>query len=141
MTPFEIAMSIRESTGTLAEAILGHASERGADLSAAITLLAGWQRADEEFDAMIKCLEPCDDSLPLDVLVARSRAAGYNATLEAILARRWQCPHCLQYCTIEGTKISAEETLLLCTTCGELGVYPVDTAPHLETLDAGKPIK
>lgn len=148
MTPFEIALSIRNRPDPDKEtvevfALREHAKERMADFGAALELCIGWERAYEDFAALLDCLKPLErrgQTLTIAALIERSRQLGYNAKLEALLARRWRCPHCKQFTSIDRIEvpIGEPERLLRCTTCNEEGVYPAEVKARLEARDGGK---
>jgi hypothetical protein len=147
MTPFEIALSIRnrpdQDEAVEAYAARVHASERTADFDVAIELLIGWEQAFDDFSALLDCITSVarkDDTLQISKLIERKRKLGYDAKLEALLARRWRCPHCKQFACLSKVEvpIGAPGSLLRCVTCGEHGMYPVEAKARLDVHDGGK---
>lgn len=74
-------------------------------------------------------------------LIAKKRAAGYDAEFEARLARIWLCPHCQHRTTILGVLIPVgdPDRDMACPLCEREGISPVDTdAPDLSVVAGGK---
>jgi predicted Zn-ribbon and HTH transcriptional regulator len=119
-------------------------SEKMRDFVAALELLIGWERAEDDFAELVELLAPAaagaSTDTTIEVLLAAQRKLGYNARLEALLARRWRCPQCKQFATIEkiGAPIGNPGGLPRCAVCQEEGIAPVETTPDLEAHDGGK---
>lgn len=147
MTPFEIALAIRsradDDEGVKQFALRTMASEKVADVAAALHLLIGWAHAFEEIEALCDALARVGAKMPkatIDVLIAAKRKLGYDAKLEAILARRWRCPHCKKFANIDKVElpIGDPDRLPRCVICGEEGIAPVETEACLNVRDGGK---
>jgi hypothetical protein len=147
MTPFEIALTIRnrpdhdETVRDFALRTMAEVQMR--DFGAAIELLIRWERGHDDFKKLIDILRPVGRKTPgakIAALIAAKRKIGYDAELEAILARRWRCPHCKQFSTIDKIEIPIgdPDRLPHCVTCGEEGIAPVDTEARLDVRDGGK---
>lgn len=144
MTPFEIALSIRNRPDD--EEIESfvrrqHANERMVDFAASLELLIGWERAIDEFKSLMVCLavvNTANAESTIAAAIARKRALGYDPKLEAVLARRWRCPHCKQFSNITTIEISVAVGELFRCCCGELGIYPIEAAAKLKVQDGGK---
>lgn len=147
-TPFEIALAVRNDHDPDQEefqafVLRRFAKEKAASLGGALALLIGWERAYEEFEGLLDCLKKVrhqTESDTIDNLIKRHRQLGYDAKFEAILARRWRCPHCKQFATISEIEIPIgdQSRLPRCVTCGEEGIAPIDGKPSLKTRDGGK---
>lgn len=147
MTPFEIALAIRNKpdddepdTDFVLRTMSG---ERASDFVAAADLLDGWERAYEDFEKLLDILQPVGRKTPHATfadLIKHKRKLGYDPALETLLARRWRCPHCKQFTTINKIELPIGDTTRLprCVTCGEEGVAPVDTEARLDVRDGGK---
>lgn len=148
MTPFEIALSIRknqdDNPDESAESFVlrALADETMADFGAALELLIGWERADEDFVALLECLKigGKDGTLPISELIKKRRSLIYDPKLESLLARRWRCPHCKQLSGIASVQVNISKpgSLLGCLTCGEVGMYPVEPRAQIKAHDGGK---
>jgi hypothetical protein len=147
MTPFEIALQIRnrpDDNETVEAYVLRTlAGEAMADFAAALEMLIGWEQADQDLVALLDCLKEGgrkDGTLPISQLIKQKRKLVYDPKLEALLARRWRCPHCKQFTSISSIRITfgAPARLLGCLTCGEPGVYPVEPKARLKAHDGGK---
>lgn len=146
MTPFQIALAVRnradQDEGVAEFALRTMSGEKVADLGAALDLMIGWERAIEDFAALCgalttACVLP---GATISGLIAVKRAAGYDPGLEAILSRRWRCPHCKQFATIEEVEmpIGDPSRLPRCPTCREDGIAPIDGRPRLTARRGGK---
>lgn len=81
-----------------------------------------------------------DDNKTVAELIAQLRAAGYNPELEALLARKWRCPHCRHECTILELIVPLGTTRdPLCPACEEEGIDLVE-APQLAVIQGGKAV-
>lgn len=147
MTPFEIAIAIRtrqDDSEPLEDFVLRTmAQQRVVDFKPALDMLVGWERADEDFARLIEILEPVgrkERDATFDALIKRKREMGYDPLLEALLARRWRCPHCKRLATIETIEIPihAPGSLARCMICEAQGIAPVDAEPCLDVRDGGK---
>jgi hypothetical protein len=146
MTPFEIAVAIRnrgESEELRAFVLRTMANEKMCDLRLALELCIGWERAYEEVENLLDALRVVSAKAPdatIDVLIAAKRRLGYDPQLEAILARRWRCPHCKQFASIDKIElpIGDPDRLPRCVICGEEGIAPVERQAHLDVRDGGK---
>lgn len=147
MTPFEIALQIRrrpdDDETVEAYVVRTLADETMADFGAALEMLIGWEQADQDLVALLDCLKGGgrkDGTLPISELIKQKRKLVYDPSLEALLARRWRCPHCKQFANLNSVRIIIGEPdhLLGCLTCGELGVYPIEAKARLKTLDGGR---
>ena len=146
MTPFEIAITLRnrpdggESDEAFVKRALG--GERLCDFGAAVELMGAWEQAGDDFVALLDCLKPVERrnrAATIADLIERKRQLGYDAKLEALLARRWRCPHCKQFSSVDKVTISqGDRGLFRCTTCGEEGVHPVEAKAVLRVEDGGK---
>ena len=78
----------------------------------------------------------------LKELIAKKRdAEGYDPEFEALLARQWQCPHCLHRCTILQVlvPIGDPKREMACPKCKCEGIEPLETeAPDLTIIAGGK---
>lgn len=147
MRPFEIALQIRnrpdDNETVEAYVVRTLADETMADFGTALEMLIGWEQADEDFLALLDCLKTGgrkDGTSPISELIKQRRALVYDPKLESLLARRWRCPHCKQFASINSIKISISEPggLPYCITCGERGVYPVEPRARLKAHDGGR---
>ncbi len=147
MTPFQIAIAIRnkpddgEPVTDFVLRTMG--GERASDFVAAYDLLEGWDRAYEDFEKLVDILQPVGRKTPhamLGDLIKLKRGLGYDAALEALLARRWRCPHCKQYSSIDKIEMPIGDPTRLprCATCGEEGIAPVNPEARLDVRDGGK---
>lgn len=146
MKPFEIALQIRrrpdDDESVEAYALRTLADETVADFGAALEILIGWAQADQDLEAMLDCLKEGgrkNGTLPISELIEQKRKLVYDPKLEALLARRWRCPHCKQFADINSISIVLNEPdhLLGCRTCGEPGVYPLEPKARLKVHDGG----
>lgn len=73
-------------------------------------------------------------------LIAKKRAAGYDAEFEARLARRWECPHCRHRCTILQVLIPVGgDGEMACPECKREGISIIKTdVPDLKSVVGGK---
>lgn len=148
MTPFEMAYIIHNRDNpdqALDDFVLKtFGTENVVALSAALALCIGWERAFVEIKKLISALSKTGwaPGATFRMAIAASRSAGYDPELEATLARRWRCPHCKQFSTIENIRIHVSDPKRLpsCTTCGEEGVAPVETTPTLRAHRGGRPL-
>ena len=147
MTPFEIALNIRnrsDDNEPLRDFVLRTmADERRCDFNAALELLTGWESALADIQKMLDIMESVLCETPdatISALIRHKRGLGYDPALEALLARRWRCPHCKQFSTINEVKllIGDDARLPVCVNCGEEGIAPVDTKPRLDVRHGGK---
>lgn len=145
MKPIEIALTIRnrpdpdEAVEAFVQRTL--ANETMADFVVALELLIGWEQADEDFVSLLDCLEGRKNrTLPISDLIKQKRHLVYDPKLETLLARRWRCPHCKQFANISSIKIAIGElgSLFGCVTCGEAGMYPVESRARLKAHDGGR---
>ncbi len=147
MSPFEIALAIRNRADhdedLQAFVLRTMANEKMSDLGPALALCIGWERAYEELEDFLDALRNIGIKTPnarIETLIAAKRKIGYDPKFEAILARRWRCPHCKQFSTVDKIElpIGDPDRLPCCVTCGEEGIAPVDSNAHLEVRDGGK---
>lgn len=145
MTPFEIALAIRNKPESESEndfVLRTMSGERVRDLITAGDLLKGWDRADEYFEKILAILQPVGRKTPnatIAELIEHTRGLGYDPALETLLARRWRCPHCKQFATIEKIELDLGDptSLQRCGVCGEEGIIPVDPKARLDVRDGG----
>lgn len=146
MTPLEIALAIRNRADPDEElqafVLRTMANEKITDLSSALELSIAWEHASDDFKRMVDILRPVGRKTPdakIGALIAAKRKLGYDAELEAILARRWRCPHCKQFSTVDKVEIQINGgELFRCKVCHEEGIAPVATDARLEARDGGK---
>jgi hypothetical protein len=141
MTPFEIALTIRnrpDDAESVQDFVLRTmARERMSDFHAALGLLIGWERAYEYFERLLDILKRVERKAPdatIEALIKYKRRLGYDPAFEALLARRWRCPHCKQFSTIDSIQLPIGDATRLprCVTCGEEGVAPIDNEARLD---------
>jgi hypothetical protein len=105
-------------------------------------MLISWERADDDLKKLMDVLEPAERGkcASIGTLIKRKRALGYDSALEALLARRWHCPHCKQSTTVEevGIPVGGDARMAKCLMCGEEGIAPVQAAARLEVREGGK---
>jgi hypothetical protein len=147
MSPFEIALAIHNRTDAdedlQAFVLRTMAKEKMADLGPALELCIAWEHAYEELENLLDMLGAVSAKTPdakIATLIAAKRRLGYDPKLEAALARRWQCPHCKQFSSVDKIElpIGAPDRLPRCVLCGEEGIAPVETSARLDVLDGGK---
>jgi hypothetical protein len=147
MTSFEIALAVRNRADPdedlQAFVLRTMAKERIADLGAALELCIAWERACEDLENLLDALRVVGvetSDVKIAALIAAKRKIGYDAKFEAILARRWRCPHCKQFATIDKVElpIGEPDRLPCCAVCGEEGIAPVDTDAKFGVRDGGK---
>jgi hypothetical protein len=75
----------------------------------------------------------------IEEIIARKRAAGYDAKFEALLARKWRCPHCQHETTILKVVLPLGEPDRdpLCPACEQEGIEPVDPRPEMTVIAGG----
>lgn len=147
MSPFEIALAVRKrpDNNEPLQAFLLRTmpGEQVRDVHAAMELMIGWEQAYDDFEALLNLLKPLERKTldaKIEVLIARKRALGYDPALEALLARKWRCPHCKQFAALDTVEVPVgdPDRLWRCTTCGEEGIAPVGTEAKLDVRDGGK---
>jgi len=76
----------------------------------------------------------------IEELVRRKRAAGYDPNFEALMAKRWKCPHCGRVATILEVLVPIDNAGdFACPRCEAEGIEPIEpVAPLLDVVAGGK---
>lgn len=110
------------------------------EMSDALKLLMARERGTQDIGAMIDIVDVGTAAAAIVDLIEHSRAKGYRADLESLLARPWVCPHCnFRGSLLNGVMIPVPPTgWPACKVCGEEDIAPLEAEADLTLVEGGK---